>query len=256
MKDVDRVFNSNLVGTFNILKKCLKDKSNLIFLSSSRVYSINALRKIINKKKLKSVLNINKTINENFETADPSSLYGFTKLSSEKLIKEMFFTTNLKYIVNRFGVIAGPWQFGKQDQGFVSLWIARHILKKNLKYIGFGGTGHQIRDVLHINDVCDLILLQIRRLKIIYNDTFNVGGGLKNKISLKELTLKCQFLIKRKIKIKKISRTSIFDIPYYVTDNRKIKKVYNWEPKLNINIVLSDIYKWLKSNNKLLNYFK
>ena len=79
---------------------------------------------------------------------------------------------------------------------------------------------------------------------------------LKNKISLKDLTLKCQFLIKRKIKIKKISRTSIFDIPYYVTDNRIIKKVYNWEPKLNINIVLSDIYKWLKSNNKLLNYFK
>ena len=256
LKDIDRVFNSNLVGTFNILKKCLKDKSNLIFLSSSRVYSINALRKIINKKKLKSVLNINKTINEDFETADPSSLYGFTKISSEKLIKEMFFNTNLKYIINRFGVIAGPWQFGKQDQGFVSLWIARHILKKNLKYIGFGGTGHQIRDVLHINDVCDLILLQIRRLKIIYNDTFNVGGGLKNKISLKDLTLKCQFLIKRKIKIKKISRTSIFDIPYYVTDNRKIKKVYNWEPKLNINIVLSDIYKWLKSNNKLLNYFK
>ena len=256
LKDIDRVFNSNLVGTFNILKKCLKDKSNLIFLSSSRVYSINALRKIINKKKLKSVLNINKIINEDFETADPSSLYGFTKLSSEKLIKEMFFNTNLKYIINRFGVIAGPWQFGKQDQGFVSLWIARHILKKNLKYIGFGGTGHQIRDVLHINDVCDLILLQIRRLKIIYNDTFNVGGGLKNKISLKDLTFKCRFLIKRKIKIKKISRTSIFDIPYYVTDNRKIKKVYNWEPKLNINIVLSDIYKWLKSNNKLLNYFK
>ena len=130
LKDVDRVFNSNLVGTFNILKKCLKDKSNLIFLSSSRVYSINALRKIINKKKLKSVLNINKTINENFETADPSSLYGFTKLSSEKLIKEMFFNTNLKYIINRFGVIAGPWQFGNKIRICISLDCAAYFKKK------------------------------------------------------------------------------------------------------------------------------
>ena len=78
----------------------------------------------------------------------------------------------------------------------ISLDCAPHFKKKFKIYWFFGGTGHQIRDVLHINDVCDLILLQIRRLKIIYNDTFNVGGGLKNKISLKDLTFKCQFLIK------------------------------------------------------------
>ena len=168
----------------------------------------------------------------------------------------MFFNTNLKYIINRFGVIAGPWQFGKQDQGFVSLWIARHILKKELKYIGFGGTGHQVRDVIHIDDVCDIILVQIQRFKKIFNNTFNIGGGLKNKISLKDLTQKCQILAKRRIKIKKISTTSIFDIPYYVTDNRKIKKIYKWKPKRNINVLLSDIYEWLRSNKKLLNYFK
>ena len=256
LKNADRVFNSNLIGTFNILKKCLKDKSNLIFLSSSRVYSINALRKIINKKNLKNSINIKTVIDENFITDDPSSLYGFTKLSSEKLIKEMFFNTNLKYIINRFGVIAGPWQFGKQDQGFISLWIARHILKKELKYIGFGGTGHQVRDVIHIDDVCDITLLQIQRFKKIFNNTFNIGGGPKNKISLKDLTQKCQILAKRRIKIKKISTTSIFDIPYYVTDNRKIKKIYKWKPKRNINVLLSDIYEWLRSNKKLLNYFK
>ena len=51
-------------------------------------------------------------------------------MASEKLIKEFFFKTNLKYIINRFGVIAGPWQFGKQDQGFIPLWVAKHFLKK------------------------------------------------------------------------------------------------------------------------------
>ena len=230
----DKVFNTNLVGTFNILKKCIKDKSNLIFLSSSRVYSIKKLREIINKNKLIKPIKIKKLINENFETSSASSLYGFTKFSSEKLILELFFETNLKYIINRFGVIAGPWQFGKQDQGFIPLWVAKHFLKKKLSYIGFGGYGHQVRDILHINDVCEIIKLQIKNLNKINNDIFNIGGGFKNKISLKDLTNKCQKLTKNKIKFNKKPKTSIFDIPYYVSDNKKVSKTYKWKPSYNI----------------------
>ena len=189
-KEPDRVFNTNLIGTFNILKKCMKDKANIIFLSSSRVYSINKLKLLLRKHNFSKTIKINKKIDENFETSSASSLYGFTKLASEKLIKEFFFDSKQKYIINRFGVIAGPWQFGKQDQGFIPLWIARHLYKKKLSYIGFGGKGHQIRDVLHIDDVCVIIYLQIRKLSKIFNTTFNIGGGLKNSISLKTLTEK------------------------------------------------------------------
>ena len=255
-KEPDRVFNTNLVGTFNILKKCINDKSNIIFLSSSRVYSIEKLRKIIKNLKIKKPIKIIKKIDEKFETQSASSLYGFTKLASEKLIKELFFEQGLKYIVNRFGVIAGPWQFGKQDQGFVSLWIARHILKKKLSYIGFGGRGNQVRDVIHINDACEIIYIQIKMLNKIYNKVFNIGGGVKNAISLKHLTFLCQKMTKNKIKIGNVSRTSMFDIPYYVTNNNKIKKFYKWHPKKNINHIIKDIYIWLTENKMLLKYFK
>ncbi len=254
-KDPDRVFNTNLIGTFNILKKCVKDNSNIIFLSSSRVYSIKNLNKIIKNHKITSSIKIKKKIDEKFETSFASSLYGFTKLSSENLIKEFFFKTNLKFIINRFGVIAGPWQFGKQDQGFVPLWVARHFLKKNLSYIGYGGYGHQIRDILHIEDVCEIILLQIKKLNKINNDIFNIGGGLKNSISLNNLTIKCEKLTKNKIRFKKISRTSIFDIPYFVTNNNKVTKVYKWKPKRNIDKILKDIYIWLSENKYVRNYF-
>ena len=115
-KEPDRVFNTNLLGTFNILKKCTNDKADIIFLSSSRVYSIEKLRAVIKNLNIKKPIKINKKITEKFDTESASSLYGFTKIASEKLIKEFFFQTNLKYIINRFGVIAGPWQFGKQDQ--------------------------------------------------------------------------------------------------------------------------------------------
>ena len=184
-----------------------------------------------------------------FATDPPDTVVLISKLL------EIFFTTNLKYILNRFGVIAGPWQFGKQDQGFVPLWVAKHLFKKRLSYIGFGGHGHQVRDIIHIEDVCKIILLQIKKLKKINNDTFNIGGGLKNSISLKNLTSKCEKITKNKIKIKKVSRTSIFDIPYFVTDNSKIQKIYKWKPSKNIEAILKDIYNWLTENKNIRNYF-
>ena len=167
----------------------------------------------------------------------------------------MFFNTNLKYLINRFGVIAGPWQFGKQDQGFVSLWIAKHILKKKLSYIGFGGKGYQVRDVIHIQDVCQIIYLQIKKLKKINNKTFNIGGGSKNAIYLRNLTNRCQDLTKNKIKIKSVLKTSSYDVPYYVSDNSKVFKFYKWKPNKNLNTVIYDTYKWLKNFNKLINIF-
>ena len=241
--EIDRVFNTNLFGTFNILKKCAKDKSNLIFLSSSRVYSIKHLRKLKKNEFL---------INENFDTTEPKSIYGYCKYSSEQLIKEFSFIHNIKFVINRLGVISGPWQFGKQDQGFVSHWIWKHINKKKLTYIGFGGKGSQIRDVVHISDVCNLIKLQIKKINNIYNLTVNAGGGKKNAVSLKELTKFCQKITSNKIKIFSKKKTSEYDIPYYVTDNSKVKKIYKWRPEKNFLNIMHDVYKWMFYNKKML----
>ena len=129
-KDVDRVFNTNLLGTLNVMKKVKKDKSKIIFLSSSRVYSIGALNNLIANKVLKKKIKTSIEIKENFKCDEPKSIYGFTKHASEMLIEEFSFAYDLKYIINRCGVVSGPLQFGKQDQGFVSLWLWRHINKK------------------------------------------------------------------------------------------------------------------------------
>ena len=254
-KEPDRVFNTNLIGTFNILKKCINDKANIIFLSSSRVYSIKKLRSLVKNLNIKKPLKIRTKIAEKFETESASSLYGFTKIASEKLIKEFFYNTQLKYLVNRFGVIAGPWQFGKQDQGFVSLWMANHFFKKKLSYIGFGGNGHQVRDIIHIKDVCNIILLQIQNIKKVNNQIFNIGGGVRNKISLKDLTIRCEKITKNKIRISKNKKTSLFDIPYFVTDNSKIYKFYKWKPSHSIDMLLYDIYTWLKENKNFKKLF-
>ncbi len=244
----EKVFFTNLVGTFNILEKAKRDKSKIIFLSTSRVYSI---KKIISKANNINKKKYNFKINENFSKESPISFYGFTKLSSEKLIEEYSFSNNIKYIINRFGVVSGPWQFGKQDQGFISLWLWRFINKKKLNYIGFGGLGNQVRDVIHVQDVCELILEQIKKIKKINNKIFNAGGGLNNSISLKELTVKSRQVTKNNIYIGKIKKTSNYDIPYYVTDNKKIYSFYKWRVKRDLDTIINDTFEVLIKYKKL-----
>jgi len=143
-------------------------------------------------------------------------------------------------------------QFGKQDQGFVSLWIWRHLNRKKLNYIGYGGYGNQIRDVLHINDLCNLVLTQIKKFNQINNKLFTVGGSNKSYTSLKNLTLICEKITKNKINIGKKPKTSIYDIPYYITNNKNVSKTYKWKPKKNIYDVVKDTYIWLSNNKKIL----
>ena len=251
-KDIDKVFNTNLVGTINILKKIKKDNSKIIFLSSSRVYPMELFNKITKSKILKKKLNIKKLIDENDNIIGPKTIYGSTKLASEMFIEEFAYAYKIKYLINRCGVISGPLQFGKQDQGFVSLWIWKHLNKQNLSYIGYGGYGNQVRDVLHIYDLCELINIQIKKFNTIFNQTFTVGGSKKSNVSLKDLTDLCEKLTNNKINFSKKKNTSIYDIPYYISDNSKITKFYKWKPKRNIFQVVKDTYIWLSINKNII----
>ncbi len=239
---IDEVFNSNLIGTFNILKKCAKDKSNIIYLSSSRVYAMENLFRL--KKGI--------SIKENFNVENYKSIYGFTKLSSELLIKEYSYLHKIKYIINRVALVSGPWQFGKEEQGFVSLWVWRHLNRLKLNYIGFEGKGKQVRDVLHIQDLCELILLQIKKLKKINNKLMNVGGGKKNSLNLLRLTELSRKVSKNKIRIGSIKKTSPYDVPYFVTNNSYATKLYKWKPKRNLKKIITDLYFWMKPNKNIL----
>lgn len=252
-KNVQKVVDTNLIGTINILEKIKKDKSKIIFMSTSRVNSIKDLRKIVNSKnQFKQKIPINQKVNENFNVINPKSIYGLTKLASEMFIQEYAYAFGVKYLINRCGVISGPLQFGKQDQGFISLWLWNHIDKKKISYIGFGGHGNQIRDVLHINDLCDLIHLQILRFNKVNNMLFTVGGSTKSFISLLNLTEKCQKITGNALNIAKIKSTSIYDIPYFISDNSKVTKIYKWKPKKNIDLIISDTFKWLNDNKSEL----
>src|SRR5262249_24687767 len=149
------VIDTNLGGTVRCLEAARAYRADVIFLSTSRVYPIHRLRSLplerqVNRFDLPETASGPGWSFDGITTALPMaghrSMYGATKLAAEILIEEYRVMYGLRTIVNRCGVISGPWQMGKVDQGFVVLWAARHLFGGTLNYIGFGGEGLQVRD--------------------------------------------------------------------------------------------------------------
>jgi CDP-paratose 2-epimerase len=257
------VVNTNLLGTVNCLNFALKNKSDFIFLSTSRVYPIENIEQIaFEETDTRFKISENQTIKgvskngigEDFPLDGYRSLYGATKLCSELLIQEYNQFYGLKTVINRCGVLTGAWQMGKVDQGVVVLWLARHFWKQNLGYFGYGGTGKQIRDILHVNDLYRLIDYQIHNIEKLNNQTFNVGGGNEVSTSLCELTELCQNITGNKVSIESVIENRQADIRTYITDNTKITAATGWAPEIGVREILEDIYQWLRENENSLQH--
>ncbi len=255
------LLNTNLNGTINCLEAARRHRADIIFLSTSRVYPIKPMRSLpFEKKGRRFVIPKEKSgpgwsdkgITEEFTLSGNRSIYGATKLCSELLISEYSAMYEIRAIINRCGVLTGPWQMGKVDQGFVVLWAARHLYGGQLNYIGYGGDGLQIRDILHVNDLYNLVRLQLQEFDEHNGCIYNVGGGVSLSISLKELTLKCEVLSGRSMDIGKDPATRDADIPYYITDHSLISKRTGWTATRGIDNILDEIFKWLRDYRETL----
>lgn len=255
------LINTNLLGTINCLEKAREDQAAFIFLSTSRVYPIKTINQLSYvEKETRFELGDNHSIagvsengfGEMLSLLGPRSLYGATKLASELIIQEYIDMYGVKSVINRCGLLTGPWQFGKVDQGVVVLWVARHYWKQKLSYIGFGGEGKQVRDMLHIDDLYRLLDIQIKKLSEYNGEIFNVGGGLEVSLSLRELTALCEEITGNRIEISKEKENRPADIPFYVTDNSKVSQMTGWIPQIKPKDIIKDIYSWIVANENIL----
>jgi CDP-paratose 2-epimerase len=255
------VIQTNLGGTVHCLEAARKHRAAVIFLSTSRVYPIRGLR-AIPLRRFGDRLDVPDTasgpgwsingITTDFPLSGHRSMYGATKLASELLIEEYRAMYGLHAIVNRCGVISGPWQMGKVDQGFIVLWAARHLFGGPLGYVGFGGEGLQVRDVMHVDDLYDLIRLQLGDLPRFDGAVFNVGGGHEQSVSLLELTTLCRERAGRGIALGQSPETTPADVPYYVTDNAQVTAASGWAPRRGLGVLLDDIFSWLREHRVML----
>ena len=259
--DPTYVINNNLYGAVNCFNACLKYGARLVFLSTSRVYPIERIERA-NIQELPNRYAFAETqdeagisirgISEALRLEGPRSFYGTTKLAAEHFIAEYGAFYGLQAAVTRFGVIAGPRQMGKTDQGVVTLWMAKHFWKQPLAYIGFGGLGKQVRDILHIEDALDLIEMQIQRPGLFAGKVFNAGGGLEGSVSLLEMTDWCARITGNTLPIQREPTTRPADLRIYISDNTKILEETGWYPRRSNEAVFLDIFNWIRQEASTL----
>ena len=257
----DYLINTNLLGTINCLEYARKYNADFVFLSTSRVYPVKTINNLnftetptrFELSEEQEVVGASSSgFTEDFSLNGTRTLYGTTKLASELIIQEYVEMYGLRAIINRCGVITGNWQMGKVDQGVVVLWVARHHYQQSLNYIGYGGKGKQVRDILHVTDLYRLLEIQINDIESHSGEIYNVGGGLERSISLCELTELCKKYTGNEIPIASIPEDRVGDIRIYITDNSKVTEKTGWKPEIAVEQIIEEIYGWIKDNSEQL----
>ena len=259
--NTDYLVHTNLLGTHHCLELARRQRAGMIFLSTSRVYPVKAIQQLrfhsgqtrFELAEPQATPGVSaEGIAEDFPLEGARTLYGTTKLASELLITEYVDSFDLPIVINRCGVLTGPWQMGKVDQGVVVLWMARHLFGGELSYIGYNGTGRQVRDMLHVEDLADLVCLQMRKIADHQGKTYNVGGGPEISVSLQELTAWCEQITGNSIPIHPDSQERAGDVPWFITDSRKLQQVTGWQPQRSLEHILNEIHDWIKAHQAQL----
>jgi len=239
----------NLAGTINLLEFCKARRSSFVLLSTSRVYSIPALASlpitVSNDAFVPEVTRLlpsgvtDRGLDETFSTRAPISLYGSTKLASETLALEYGEAFGFPVWINRCGVLAGSGQFGRADQGIFAYWLHSCKQRRPLRYIGFDGQGHQVRDCLHPDDLARLVVRQLgcheARERIV-----NVSGGRGQAMSLRQLSAWCAHRWGGH-EVASDPAPRLYDLPWVVLDSQKARDIWDWKPEKPLSVILEEI---------------
>jgi CDP-paratose 2-epimerase len=257
-----QLLEHNLNGTINLLEFCKRHRAGFILLSTSRVYSIPPLASLKVEVENSAFRPLTDDlphglgpagIRETFSTTAPVSLYGASKLASETLALEYGETFGFPVFLNRCGVLAGAGQFGRADQGIFAYWINSWRRQQPLKYIGFDGQGHQVRDCLHPRDLGPLLEAQFSAPSLPVEDRLiNCAGGAHSAMSLRQLSAWCENRFGPR-PVASDPQPRPFDLPWMVLDAAKADRVWSWQPETPTAAILDEIATHAEQNPGWLN---
>jgi CDP-paratose 2-epimerase len=257
--DTRYLVHTNLTGAYNCLEAARRDGAFVVFLSTSRVYPVAPqvelkLEETATRFELAAEQEVRGVspagISEDFPLEGARTLYGATKLAAELLIEEYRASLGVPAVIDRCGVVAGPWQMGKVDQGVFTHWMLSHHFGNPLSYIGFGGEGKQVRDLLHVEDLVDLVERQLLAPESWDGRTVNVGGGRECSLSLAETTAICRRLTGNEVPIAPVLETRQGDVPVYLSDCTRLFSLDEWRPRRSAEQVLADIHAWIAADEE------
>lgn len=211
--------NINLGGTFNILQNFKKNKPLIIFASTNKVYGD---------------ISVDKPVSEE-QPLSFCTPYGCSKGAADQYMLDYYRVYGVPTVVLRMSCIYGKRQMGTEEQG----WLC-HFMRNIDNEVTLYGDGSQVRDCLYIDDYVELMHLLVKNKNMVKGQVFNVGGGIENAVSVKEV-------------LNKIGNTKIksadwrpSDQKYYVSDITKITACTGWKPKIRIDEGLERLKEWVK----------
>lgn len=257
--DTSYLVHTNLTGAYNCLELARRDGAFMVFLSTSRIYPVaSQLELNLDEAETRFEIAAEQAIpgaspagiSEAFPIEGARTLYGATKLAAELMIEEFRAALGVPAVIDRCGVIAGPWQMGRVDQGVFTHWMLAHHFGNPLTYIGFGGEGKQVRDLLHVEDLVDLVERQLLAPDEWDGRTVNVGGGRECSLSLRETTEICRELTGNEVPIEPVLETRQGDVPIYLSDCARLFSLDDWRPQRGAGRVLADIHDWIVADSE------
>ena len=236
-------FDINAAGTVNVLETLSRKSPKAVFIycSTDKIYGFDK-----KDNKIKGSKGYTVTDNTPIKISGLSA-YAASKLTGDIYTQYFHHQFNMRTAVFRMGCIYGPRQFGVESQGWVGWFVKAHILSK---LITLYGDGSQVRDILYVSDVVRAFDAFIRSK--FEHKVYNIGGGSANSLSLNE----CLGILARetgRVPVVKLAPVRGNDQMRCVMDTRRVCKELKWNPKINPQIGIRNVIRWVEDNKGFFN---
>jgi len=253
-----RDFETNALGTFNVLEaiRAYSPDSFVAYSSTNKVYGDLLQIEYLEKEKRYTVPSHPDGFDETLPL-DFASPYGCSKGAADQYVRDWYRNFGLRTVVFRHSSIYGGRQFSTKDQGWIGWFCQQALTQADAHRLGqppvpftIAGTGKQVRDVLHAEDLIRLYHDAYLQREKVVGQVFNVGGGMPNSLSLLELFDRLADLLAiPPLRFEKTpARKS--DQKVFIADVRRLNDTLGWSPRVSCAAGLETMLEWLREQSK------
>lgn len=246
VRDPATDFQVNAVGTFNVLEAARHSgqKPFILFTSTNKVYgALESVAVVEDGTRYRAKDSRFRGIDER-EPLDFHSPYGCSKGTADQYVRDYARIYGIPTVVFRMSCIAGPRQFGNEDQGWVAHFLYSVLEKRRITIYG---DGLQVRDVLHVHDLVDAMQKARTQVDVTRGNAYNVGGGPSRAVSILEMLQAIEKETRVAVRLD-YGGVRPGDQPLYVSDTSKLERHTGWSAKRSLARILSDIHAFWRSN--------
>ena len=238
-------FEANALGTFNVLEAVRTKAPSLtvLYSSTNKVYGAIEHEDVRRQGKQYAYVRRPNGIDESCPL-DFHSPYGCSKGAGDQYVRDYSRIYGLKTVVFRQSCIYGPRQFGFEEQGWVAWFTIAALISAPITVYG---DGYQTRDLLWVDDLCDLYLAAIARPEAVAGRVYNVGGGPVTACSVREVLAKVEQTIGRSI-APRFDNWRQGDQRVFVADITKIRTDLGWTPKTLPHDGIARLVTWVRDH--------